>query len=58
MERAESVTAPGIFDLTGKAYTAAKLRDLFDLRLLAPDGPLPDADVVVRLAADTALRSP
>jgi LCP family protein required for cell wall assembly len=58
VERAESVTAPGIFDLSGKAYTAAKLRDLFDLRLLAPDGPLPDADVVVRLAADTALRSP
>lgn len=50
--------APGIFDLSGKSYTAAKLTELFDLRLLAPDGPLPEADIVVRLGAETGLRTP
>lgn len=49
----------GIFDITGKKYTAEKLRDLFDLRLLDPQGNIPDgADVVVRIAAGTALKSP
>jgi LCP family protein required for cell wall assembly len=49
----------GIFDVTGKKYTAEKLHDLFDLRLLEPQGNIPDgADVVVRLGARTALKSP
>ncbi len=50
---------PGIFDVTGKTYTAAKLVDLFNLRLLDPSGTLPDgADVVVRLDSSTSLKSP
>lgn len=51
--------APGIFDVTGKKYTAEKLRDLLDLRLLDAEGDIPDgADVVVRLGEDTALKTP
>jgi LCP family protein required for cell wall assembly len=51
--------APGIFDLTGKPYTAAKLRGLFDLRLLNPEGSEPAGfDIVVRLAEGTQLTSP
>jgi len=50
---------PGVFDITGKKYTAEKLRALFDLRLLEPQGDIPDgADVVIRIDAATALKSP
>lgn len=50
---------PGVFDITGKKYTAEKLRALFDLRLLEPQGDTPDgADVVIRIDAATALKSP
>lgn len=50
---------PGVFDITGKTYTAEKLRALFDLRLLDPQGDIPDgADVVIRIDAATALKSP
>lgn len=49
----------GIFDITGKTYTAEKLHGLFDLQLLNPDGTIPaGADVVVRLGPDTTLKSP
>ncbi|MGE0599468.1 MAG: LCP family protein [Dehalococcoidia bacterium] len=51
--------APGIFDVTGKTYTAQKLYELFDLQLLNPDGVIPDgADVVVRLGPATTMKSP
>ncbi len=57
--KADDPGEPGIFDVTGKKYTAEKLRDLFDLRLLEPVGKIPDgADVVVRIGAETALKSP
>ena len=50
---------PGVFDVTGKSYTAAKLTGLFDLRLLNAQGTIPDgADVVIRIGAATALKSP
>jgi LCP family protein required for cell wall assembly len=50
---------PGIFDVTGKQYTAAKLRGLFGLQLLDPQGNFPDgADIVVRLGEATDLKSP
>ncbi|MCK6565959.1 MAG: LCP family protein [Dehalococcoidia bacterium] len=50
---------PGVFDFTGKSYTAAKLTSLFDLRLLNPDGPAPDGvDVLVRLGESTKMKSP
>ena len=48
-----------LFDLTGKEYTAAKMTGIFDLRLLNPDGPGPQgADVLIRLAPETALKTP
>lgn len=57
--KSDNAGPPAIFDVTGKKYTAEKLRDLFDLRLLDPEGTLPDgADVVVRIAAGTTLKSP
>lgn len=50
---------PGVFDLTGKTYTAAKLTGLFDLRLLNFEGPAPDGvDVLVRLGESTKMKSP
>ncbi len=50
---------PGIFDLTGKPYTTEKLGGLFDLRVLEPNGEMPaDADVVLRIGAETAFKSP
>jgi LCP family protein required for cell wall assembly len=59
LQKSEAAGTPGIFDLTGKAYTAGKLHDLFDLQLLNPSGELPDgADVVVRIGAETALKTP
>lgn len=49
----------GIFDLTGKPYTAAKLVGLFDLRLLANEGDAPDGvDVLVRLGSGAELKKP
>ncbi len=51
--------SPGIFDVTGKKYTAEKLRGLLDLRLLESEGNIPDgADIVIRLAEGTALKTP
>jgi len=51
--------APGIFDVGGKPYTTEKLRELFDLRILNPEGELPPgADVIVRLGEATALKQP
>jgi polyisoprenyl-teichoic acid--peptidoglycan teichoic acid transferase len=58
---ASDVSAPGIYDLTTKSYTAEKMTELFDLRLLDPDAAAsatPGADVLVRLADGTELRSP
>jgi LCP family protein required for cell wall assembly len=50
---------PGIFDLTGKSYTAAKLAGLFDLRLLNNPGTTPDGvDVLVRLGSGVAFKNP
>lgn len=50
---------PGIFDLTGKTYTAAKMAELFDLRLLKPDGGAPPGtDVLVRLGNALELKKP
>ncbi len=49
----------GIFDLSGKRYTAAKLAGLFNLRLLANDGGAPDGvDVLVRLGSGAELKFP
>lgn len=51
--------APGIYDVTGKPYTAGKLAGLFDLRMQNPDGSEPPGfDVVIRLGEGTALRTP
>jgi LCP family protein required for cell wall assembly len=65
VEKAAEEATPGIFDLTGKAYTAAKLHDLFDLQLLTPEaeaegaGANPDgADIIVRVGAETELKTP
>ena len=58
---AQKVTSgsPGIFDVTGKPYTAAKMRDLFGLELLGAEGDIPDgADVVIRLGPATDLKTP
>ena len=50
---------PGIFDLTGKEYTAEKMTGLFDLRLLNPEGvTIQGADIVIRLAPETVLKTP
>jgi LCP family protein required for cell wall assembly len=50
---------PGIYDVTGKPYTAAKLAGLFDVRLLNPGGNEPAGfDVVVVLGEGTALKTP
>jgi hypothetical protein len=57
--KTDSAGDPGVFDVTGKTYTSHKLRDLFDLQLLNPDGVIPEgADVIVRLGPETALLSP
>jgi|GEM_PF-1065077 len=50
---------PGIYNLTGKTYTAGKLHDLLDL----PDGqlnggPQPTGDVVIQVAGPVKLKSP
>ncbi len=56
---AENAGNAGIFDVSGKTYTSQKLRELFDLQLLNPEGVIPEgADVVVRLGPDTELKSP
>ncbi len=50
---------PGIYDVTGKPYTATKLAGLLDLRLQNPDGSEPPGfDVVIRLGEGTALKVP
>lgn len=55
----DAAGTPGIFDLTGKEYTAEKMTGIFDLRLLNPEGPGPEgADVLIRLAPETALKTP
>ena len=55
----ESAGQPGIFDLTGKEYTAEKMTGIFDLRLLNSEGTEPEgADVLIRLAPETALKTP
>lgn len=47
---------PGVFDLTGKVYTAKKLAQLTNLRLLEPEGELPQGvDVVVRIGVELLL---
>ena len=57
--RVEGAGNPGILDVTGKKYTARKLRDLFALQLLNPEGDIPDgADIVVRLGPETELKTP
>lgn len=49
----------GIFDLSGKPYTASKLAGLFNLRLLNPDSGAPDGvDVLVRLGDSLELKKP
>ncbi|MEO8538351.1 MAG: LCP family protein [bacterium] len=59
LQKIDDAGEAGIFDITGKKYTAEKLRDLLDLRLLQPVGTIPDgADVVVRLGPNTSLKSP
>jgi LCP family protein required for cell wall assembly len=60
MRKAEAPGEPGIFDLSGKPYTAGKLTGLFDLRLLNPPETLAadGIDVLVRLGPTTALKSP
>lgn len=51
--------APGIYDVAGKRYTAAKLAGLFDVRLSNPTGDEPSGfDVVVVLGEGTALKTP
>ena len=51
--------SPGIFDLTGKTYTSAKMTELFNLRLLNNDGDTPPGvDVLVRLAATLDVKKP
>jgi LCP family protein required for cell wall assembly len=50
---------PGIFDLTGKTYTAAKMAGLFNLRLLNADGAAPPGtDVLVRLGTALEMKTP
>ncbi len=54
-----SAGTPGIFDVTGKKYTAAKMTGIFDLRLLNPEGEMPKgADIVIRLGPGTLLKAP
>lgn len=49
----------GIFDLNGKSYTAGKLAQLFDLRVLNPEPGAPDGvDVLVRIGEGIGLKSP
>lgn len=49
----------GIFDLTGKPYSAAKLAGLFNLRLANPDRGAPDGvDLLVRLGESLDLKTP
>jgi LCP family protein required for cell wall assembly len=50
---------PGIFDLTSKTYTAAKMTSLFNLRLLNNDGDAPaGVDILVRLGDSLDLKKP
>ncbi|MCX7617941.1 MAG: LCP family protein [Tepidiforma sp.] len=50
---------PGVYDVTGKPYTAGKLTGLFDLKMQNPDGSEPPGfDVVIRLGEGTALKTP
>jgi anionic cell wall polymer biosynthesis LytR-Cps2A-Psr (LCP) family protein len=50
---------PGIFNLTGKAYTSTKMTQLFGLRVLQADSAIPDGvDVLVRLGEGVELKSP
>ncbi len=57
--RGDGSAAPGVVDVSGKAYTAAKLVGLFELRMENPDGSEPPGfDLVVRLGEGTALRAP
>ena len=57
--RTDGSGPPGIFDLSGKTYTAAKLTELLGLRLLQPDGTMPEGvDVLVRLTAETDILTP
>ncbi len=50
---------PGIFDLTGKAYTATKLTGLFGLRQLPRQGTTPDGvDVLVRIGTALEMKNP
>jgi hypothetical protein len=60
LRKAAAPGDPGIFDLAGKPYTAAKLTGLFDLRLHAPPEGLAAEgfDVLVRIGPATALKSP
>ena len=59
MQKANGSTQPGIFDLTGKTYTSAKLSQLFDLRLLDSEETAPDGvDVLLRLGDGVEMKSP
>jgi LCP family protein required for cell wall assembly len=59
LQKANGSTQPGIFDLTGKTYTSAKLSQLFDLRLLDPEETAPDGvDVLLRLGDGVEMKSP
>jgi LCP family protein required for cell wall assembly len=49
---------PGIFDLTGKSYTATKMSQLLDLRLLDAESGPEGIDVLVRLGEGVELKSP
>lgn len=51
--------AAGIFDLTGKPYTAGKMAALFNLRLLNPEaGAPPGVDVLIRLGDRLEMKTP
>ncbi len=55
----DAPAAAGIFDLTGKTYTAQKLAGLFNLRLLNPAAGAPDGvDVLIRLGDRLDLKKP
>jgi len=50
---------PGVFDITGRPYTASKLTALFGLHLLNQDGAAPvGVDVLLRLGEGMAVKSP
>lgn len=57
--RGDGSEPPGIFDVSGKPYTAGKLVGLFELRMENPDGSEPPGfDLVIRLGPETGLRTP